>query len=257
MQRSAGFLTAMLAAVLVTVPCRGQSSPPATNSQADKSGDPAEEEACKLLPYVGTIPLTKLPNYFPDEPDLRGGMICQYRISAELPLFSFHFIGKPDNSLGDIEVTEEPSTTILQTIENSTDWSAVVPQLVTNVLSTVDANFDGYEDLQILSQCGGTGNCTYDFYLYDRVTGQFIRNEFLSSNLCSPEFYDDTKQITTHSHGSASDWQNDTYQYADGRYTLIRQEISSRDDKTENVTVSTYELRNGKMELVNSETEHQ
>jgi hypothetical protein len=255
MQQSRVVLTALLASILTALPCRAQSPPPAkTNPPADNSDRTPEKEGCKLLPYTGMIPLTKLPNYFADEPDLRGGMICHYRISPDLPLFIFHFPGKPDNSLGDIEVSEEPSTRIVQTIENTTDAADLLGRIPDDMLSTIDANFDGYEDLQLYRTCGGTGNCAYDFYLYDRVTSKFIRNAFLS-DLCSPEFHDDTKQVTTHSHGSADDWENDTYQYNDSRYTLIRQEISSTDDKTGKVIVKTYELRNGKMELVDSETD--
>ena len=223
----------------------------------DNSRDPVQE-GCKLLPYTGQIPLTKLPYYFSGEVDLRGGVVCHYRISPELPL-TFHFLGKPDNTLGDLEITEEPSTTVVQTIEQFTDWGMVTSEseLIKNLLTPIDANFDGYKDLQILSNCGATGNCSYDFFLYDPVTSQFVHNEFLTNNLCSPEFDAKKKQITTHSNGSASDWQNETYQYEDGHYTLIRQEISAWDRKTQTVTVNTYELRNGKMELVNSETGRQ
>jgi hypothetical protein len=258
MQQSRVVLTALLASALTTMPCRAQASPHAKMSPStDRSRSP-DQEGCKLLPYTGTIPLTKLPYYFPDEPDLRGGVVCHYRISPELPLFIFHFSGTPDNTLGELEITEEPSTTVVQTIEAS-DWGMILSEseLIKNLLTPVDANFDGYKDLQILSNCGATGNCSYDFFLYDPVTNQFVHNELLSNNLCSPEFDAKKKQITTHSNSSASDWENDVYQYQDGHYTLIRREISAWDRKTETVTVSTYELRNGKMELVNSETEHQ
>lgn len=236
---------------------RAQTSPTARpNSPAENSGKTADKESCELLPYTGEIPVSKLPYYVPDQPDLRGGVVCRYRISTDLPLFIFHFLGKPDNTLGELEITEEPSTTIVQTIEQFTDWGMVssASELEKNLLTPVDANFDGYKDLQILSNCGATGNCSYDFFLYDPVTNQFVHNEFLSNNLCSPEFDAKKKQITTHSNGSASDWQNDTYQYEGSHYTLIRQEISSWDRKAEKVTVNTYELRNGKMELVDSET---
>jgi hypothetical protein len=257
MQRSAFLAAIAIACGLMSTPCRAQnSSPKATKSQADKSSHAPEKEGCQLLPYRGPIPVTKLPYYFPGQPDLRGGVICHYRISPDLPLFAFHFIGRPDNTLGELEVTEEPSTAIVQTIE-AADWGMVSSEseLISDLLTPVDANFDGYKDLQILSNCGATGNCSYDFFLYDPVTNQFVHNEFLSNNLCSPEFQAEKKQITTHSNGSASDWENDTYQYEDGHYTLIRQEISAWDRKAETATVNTYELRNGKMELVDSETE--
>lgn len=224
---------------------------------ADASGKIPAKQGCTLLPYTGTTPLNKLPYYFEGQPDLRGGVMCHFRISPDLPIFNFHFAGTPDNSLGDLEITEEPSTAVLQTIEAG-DWGEVSSssELEKNLLTPVDANFDGYNDLQILSNCGATGNCSYDFFLYDRVTNQFVRNEFLSSNLCTPDFDARKKQITTHSNGSAADWQSDTYQYEDGHYTLIRREISTWDRTAEKVTVNTYELRDGKMQLVHSETEH-
>jgi hypothetical protein len=258
MGRSRMILATTLICFVTSMPAaRAQSSPTTkTNPSTDKTT--GKEEGCKLLPYTGTVPVSKLPYYFPGQPDLRSGVVCHFRISPDLPLFTFHFLGKPDNTLGDIEITEEPSTTILQTIEGS-DWGMVSSEseLEKNLLTPVDANFDGYNDLQILSNCGATGNCAYDFFLYDPVTNTFVHNEFLSNNLCSPEIDATKKQITTHSNGSASDWQNDTYQYEDGHYTLVRQEISSRDDKTEKVTVNTYERRDGKMELIDSETEPQ
>ncbi len=258
MERTRILLATALVFFFACGPVTGaQNSPTAkANPPADDSVKPSDRDGCKLQPYVGEIPLSKLPYYFPGQPDLRGGVVCRYRISTDLPLFIFHFLGKPDNTLGELEITEEPSTTIVQTIEQFTDWGmgSSASELEKNLLTPVDANFDGYKDLQILSNCGATGNCSYDFFLYDPVTNQFVHNEFLSNNLCSPEFDAKKKQITTHSNGSASDWQNDTYQYEVGHYTLIRQEISSWDRKAEKVTVNTYELRNGKMELVDSET---
>jgi len=235
-------------------PCRAQNAP---RTATEKSEVSAEKEGCKLLPYTGAIPLSKLPYYVPGQPDVRGGVVCHYRISPDLPLFKFHFTGKADNTLGELEITEEPSTTIVQTIDQFTDWgmASSESELVENLLTPVDANFDGYQDLQIMSNCGATGNCSYDFFLYDPATNKFVHNEFLSNNLCSPEFDAEKKQITTHSNGSVSDWRTDTYQYEDGHYTLIHSEISASDDKTGIVTINTYELRSGKMELVDSQTE--
>ena len=253
--RRSGILFAIGLILLITS-ARAQNSPAETKPTADDPDKTDDKEGCKLQPYKGDVPLSKLPFYVPDQPDFRGGIVCHYRIGPDLPLFTFHFLGKPDNTMGQLEVAEEPSTTIIQKIDQFTDWGMVssIPELEGNLLTLVDANFDGYKDLQILSNCGATGNCSYDFFLYDPVSNQFVHNEFLS-NLCSPEFDAKKKQITTHSNGSAADWENDTYQYEEGRYTMIHQEISSWDRQADKVTVNTYELRNGKMELVNSETD--
>jgi hypothetical protein len=217
------------------------------------ASDSTAGEGCTLHPYNGTPPLDQLPYYFKGEEDLRGGMTCQFRIHPDLPLFSFHFPGKPDNTFGDIEITETASGKKIQTIENSTESGVVDPSAVKDVLGVVDANFDGYKDLQILIQCGGTGNCSYNFYLYDPKTGHFALDKFLS-DLATPSFDAAKKQVTSTSNSSAADWQKEMYQYKDGQYTLIHREVSEWNRVKKSVTVSTYELRNGKMQLVNSES---
>jgi hypothetical protein len=227
----------------------GTSSPspaPAGSSSVQPS------EGCKLGTYTGAIPLSQMQNYFAGVEDLRGGMTCTFRINSKLPLFVFHFSGQPDNTFSNLDITEGSGTEEIQTIEDTTDPGLISPAPIQNVLATVDANFDGYQDLQLLSQCGGTGNCSYDFYLYDPKANQFVHNDFLS-NLSTPSFDQAKKQVTTSSNGSASDWQNETYRYEnDGRYTLIHREVSTWDRDKGTVTVSSYELRNGKMELVDS-----
>jgi len=196
-----------------------------------------------------------VPYYVAGEEDLRGGMTCTFRINSRLPLFTFHFSGQADNgSFGDLDITAGASSEVIQTIENTTDPGLIAPAKIQSVLTTVDANFDGYQDLQLLSQCGGTGNCSYDFYLYDPKEHQFVHNDFLSA-LTTPSFDQAKKQVTTSSNSSASAWQNETYQYdTGGRYTLIHRQVSTWDRNNSTVTVSTYELRNGQMELVDSKT---
>jgi len=216
-----------------------------------------QNEGCKLAPYTGKIPLSQLQNYFTGAEDLRGGMTCTFRINSKLQPFVFHFSGQPDNTFGNLDIAAGSGTEVIQTIEDTTDPGLITPAPIQAVLTTVDANFDGYQDLQLMSQCGATGNCSYDFYLYDPKANQFIHNDFLST-LTTPSFDQERKQVTTSSNSSASDWQNETYQYEnDGRYTLIHREASTWDRKSGTVTVSSYELRNGKMQLVDSSTKPQ
>lgn len=193
--------------------------------------------------------------YSPGEEDLRGGMTCRFRINATLPPFSFEFAGKEDNTFGEVAVTEGTSGRIVQTIENTTEAGSIAPAKADSVLAVVDANFDGYGDLQILTNCGATGNCSYNFYLYDPQTSQFVYNDFLSK-LGTPRVDATKKQVLTGWNSSAGDWQSEAYRYQDGQYILIHREISEWDRKSDIVTVSTYELRNGKMELVSSESHH-
>jgi len=207
-------------------------------------------EGCNLRPYTGKIALKELQNYFAGAEDLRAGMTCRFRINPDLPVLVFHFPGNEDNTFGNIEIQEE-SGKVIQTIENETDPGMVMPAKAETVLRVVDANFDGYKDLQLLSNCGATGNCSYDFYLFDPAAGRFVHNGFLS-NLTTPLFEASTKQVITSSNGSAWDWQKETYQYQGGKYTLIRKEVSTSDRERRVVHLRTYERKNGKLELIES-----
>jgi len=228
-----------------------QETPPSTPAADTTSA--AKGEGCKLHPYTGSTPLGDAQNYVPGEEDFRGGMTCTFSINSNLPLFTFHFAGREDNTLGDIEIIEGTSSEVIQTIENTTDAGMIAPARAKDVLTVVDANFDGYKDLQLLSDCGATGNCSYDFYLYDPKTDRFVHNVFLTS-LTTPSFDPAKKQVTAHSNGSVADWHTETYQYRDGQYTLVSRRESIWDRARHVVTVNTYELRNGKMEVTESET---
>lgn len=219
-----------------------------------------QKTGCSLLPYTGTTTLSQLPYYSPSydgvDEDLRGGMICNFTINSKLPVFTFHFLGQPDNTLGNIQITQGDSTKIIQTITNDTDPNALAPAKSSSVLKPVDVNFDGYLDLPILNNCGATGNCSYDFYLYDPTTNQFLKNSFLT-NLggFKPDQIDSVKkQITASWNSSVADWQQATYQYQGGQYVMIKKVISSWDRDKNMGTVETYELHDSKMELTNSTT---
>lgn len=228
---------------------------PTQSIPAAASEAPPESVGCKVHSYTGSVPLNQVEYYSAGEEDLRGGMTCTFRIGSKLPLFSFEFAGKPDNTFGDLVIRQGIPGKVVQTIENETAAAAIAPAHVADVLAIVDANFDGYGDLQILNNCGATGNCSYDFYLYDPQANQFVHSDFLSK-LGTPSFDPGRKRVMTSWNSSAADWQSETYQYQEGQYTLIRQELSEWDRNSDIVTVSTFELRNGKMELVGSDSHH-
>ena len=224
----------------------------AQNSSNSQPSTPAE--GCKLEKYKGKVPLTQVENYFPGEEDLRGGMTCRFRIDPDLAVFIFHFAGQEDNTLGDLDVIESDTGDVVQTIERTIDPGDIYPgTALDRVLHAVDANFDGYRDLQILSSCGATGNCSYNFYLYDPKQEEFVHNDFLS-DLGTPSFDMEKKQVNTNWNTSVADYQKETYQYEDGKYSLIHKEVSTSDREAYIFTVNIYELRDGEMQLVNSTT---
>jgi hypothetical protein len=230
-------------------------SPPTNEGSSTSIALISQKEGCSLLSSSSTVLLSTVSDYTSE--DMRGGMMCEFIINPKLPVFNFHFMGEPDNTLGDIEITEGTSTNIIQTIQNTTDYDATFRD-PKNTLTIVDTNFDGYGDLSILNNCGGTGNCAYDFYLYDPITSQFIYNSFLS-NLGTPSFNDVKKQVVTSWNTSAADHENDTYQYQNGQYVLVEKQVSTwnRNDTSTSdgtITLQTFKFKNGAMELINSTT---
>ncbi|HEV2234087.1 MAG TPA: hypothetical protein VGV68_11860 [Terriglobia bacterium] len=223
---------------------------------AKKSSSPSQDqsEGCTLLPYKGTPPMSQFPPYPPKlDQDVRGGMICKFIISPNLPLFTFHFLAQGDNPLGKIEITEGKSKKVIQTIPYPEN--AYFGELnAMRILEPLDANFDGYKDLPLLLQCGATGNCTYDIYLYDQASNRFVRNSFLSG-LTEPIFHPENKRVDSFYNMSAGDWDHETYEYQNGHFTLIRK-VESEFDREKGIdTQKTYELRNGKLELTNCDGE--
>jgi hypothetical protein len=197
----------------------GTSRPTPVGSDSNSS---PRSEGCKLGAYTGTTPLNSLQYYVAGQEDIRGGMTCTFRINAKLPPFTFHFPGRADNTFGNLEITSGTGGGLIQTIENATDPNGIAPAKAETVLSVVDANFDGYQDLQLLSTCGAK-TCSYNFYLYDPKSNQFVLEMFLSG-FSSPSFDSAKKQVSQGWLLSAGDSAGETYQYEDGgRYTLIRE----------------------------------
>ena len=179
------------------------------------------------------------------EHDLDGGMDCPFRVNDATPIFTLHFVGQPNNTLGDIEVLRGGK--IIQTITgHEVDLDALGPAGLDSEVKAIDANFDGYQDLELLNDCGATGNCSSVFYLYDPAEGKFDFDKFLSG-LTSPEFDVTKKQINATWNSSAIDWGSSTYEFRNGEYVEIERFVS--DDSGE----KTYQLKDGKMVLVKSE----
>jgi hypothetical protein len=224
--------------------------PPASINNTSTPKSTIVSQGCRVLPYQGKIDINQVPNYKDGtvKADFRGGIACKYMINPGLPVFDFNFIGQPDDMLEKIEVTEEGSAKIIQTLNFSGGTEFIgANSSGNNLLAAVDANYDGYQDLEILNNCGQ--NCSYDFYLYDPVKREFVENEFLEG-FGNPEFDLAKKQIAGSWTLSAGEYYQDTYQFFDGQYFLI-QSIVSTDTE---ITSSTYSIIDGKSRLIKSTT---
>jgi hypothetical protein len=229
------------------IPTTGRPTPKAQAGPKNKS------ENCTILPYKGA-PRFNLMSPFPPlgGQDIRGGMICKFRINPRLPVFTFRFVAKDNNPWGEIEISEGDSRKIIQTIPNRSD-PITESTFPFRILVPRDANFDGYNDLPLLLHIGATGNCIYDFYLYDPAAHQFIYNSFLSG-LVTPEIDSGNQQVHTSYHLSGGDWWESTYEYREGHYVEIQRVVSKWDRKNNTTTEKVYELSHGKMQLIKSTT---
>jgi hypothetical protein len=171
-------------------------------------------------------------------------MDCQFTVSEKVPEFKLHFEGSGDNNLHDI-VVSQGGKVVQKITGHEVDLGDLYPAGLDRAVQSVDANFDGYQDLQLLSDCGGTGNCDYDFYLFDPKQNRFVYNKFLSA-LGSPEFNVARKEVTGWN-TSAVDRASSIYRLQNGRYVEIEREVSD-----ENGT-RFYERRDGNMVLARTE----
>ncbi len=215
------------------------------------------QEGCQIMPYTGTTQLNKLTDYINGVQDVRGGIICKYSINPALPEFTFHFVGGETNTLSKLEIMEGTSTKIVQTINESIPIYPESADVLQNIIVPVDANFDGYKDIPIATGCGATGNCSYDFFVYNPVKNIFTRDEFFSGlGTFGVDAVD--KQITSSYNSSVADWEVDTYQFANGKYILIEKKTSTwnREDGADGstATVRQYEFKSGQLRLVSSTT---
>ncbi len=88
-----------------------------------------------------------------------------------------------------------------------------------DVVSVVDANFDGYPDFS-LRAIEGNANYMDTFYLYNPVTRQFEFSNELSQLDC-PEVDPAKKEIRAGGRNGAMEHQTDRYRFVNGRLTLL------------------------------------
>lgn len=115
-------------------------------------------------------------------------------------------------------------------------------------VSSVDANFDGFNDLMI-TETLYVPNPYCSFYLWNPETGKLERDESLEE-IIGPRFDSEAKRIIGFSHGSATDNQETEYRWIDGRPTLTWRKTQVYDGDSD-LFVITEEVRDeeGAMEV--------
>jgi hypothetical protein len=114
--------------------------------------------------------------------DLSHGADFKFKIAASLPEFTFRIIPEPRNAdeygnaqstVRDIEVFRGNADKPFQHLEDC-DWSDMeAPSRDSDWFRAEDVNFDGYNDIYLMTHWGATGNQFGCVWLYNPATGRF------------------------------------------------------------------------------------
>lgn len=157
--------------------------------------------------------------------DIRGENIFVFNIHPHLPSFRFILIGDSEfNWINEIKVYKGNDSIPIQIINDKDELDSDSPLKGEEYFYSEDYNFDGYKDIAFLKFWGATGNLIYCIWLYDKLTGLFKSNNFFKY-IYTPTLDYKKKQLTTFErYGGADEYQLDTYQFANDKYRLVKEE---------------------------------
>jgi hypothetical protein len=156
--------------------------------------------------------------------DVRAGATVNVRIHPALPLYTFRLVGdKEHNVIQAIEVSVAGHPGVLQALPGVSMVEA--PYRGAHWFEAVDANFDGYRDVRLMSWWGVTGNTGYTWWLFNPHTGRFESCHDLD-DLSNPVPHLADHTISTHSVGGMAGqiYQNAEYRWLAGRLVLTRED---------------------------------
>ncbi len=171
-------------------------------------------------------------------------------VNPGLPRYHVHFLVREDCANVTVLV-EGRKDTLQQFIAH---WESYI---LNDGIGFVDANFDGYLDLQVFYDRGNSGNESFNFYLFDKKTGRFTYDENFSGLFGQGASFDpDKKEIRTGGlRGCAGDcYAFETYRQVNGKMILVsvlRQEDAGQRADGQLLFVRTLqELEDGQMKVI-------
>ncbi len=141
----------------------------------------------------------------------------------------------------DGELCIRKCTETIQRIPYDQETAREAEEFSVDLVSLVDMNFDGFQDLQIL-QSLGSANAYYACYLWNFEKNLFEENEALEE-IASPNFHKDTKEISSFCHGSATDNVEALYAWRNGRLTVLRRKTQSYAKDSERFVITEESLK--------------
>lgn len=124
------------------------------------------------------------------------------------------------------------------------------------LFSLVDMNFDGVKDVQLFRTRSTNLEVSFNCYIFNADSGQFIFNPELS-DLRNPTFLADCQSIHEYHRVGSSERTHSLYKWKNGKLLLVLQEKEENSGSSDFSTFTTVtELKAGKYQVVenNSET---
>lgn len=146
-------------------------------------------------------------------------------------------------------VVTDTNQNIIQTIPMIKEYGCFIELKLGIEIEFADFNFDGYKDINLLSSCGGTGNCWYYFWLYEKKNGLFVYNEQLSE-LCLPGADAEKKEITAMQNSGNQNYLYEFFKWYGNNLILVREVKYSTNDVEPYQTRTERRRVNGKMKLI-------
>jgi hypothetical protein len=195
-----------------------------------------------------------------DEANEHSEGICftrSIKINESLPEYSFEICGDNDGDFFKVNKIEiYDGTNKGRLIQKLDIKDSIVPINIENAgVEFVDANFDGYLDLQIQTGMGAGSNIFYSYWLWNMDTSMYVLNEELSL-LTSTKFDSINKTITSENSSQAGAYYIESvYKYIDEKLTLIKEteRIADTEKKMFNYTVR--ELVNNELKITKQYSE--
>jgi len=185
----------LFAIMMVTLGARAVAQQPLTDERKS-----SENPKVLVQQAVHPQPITE---------DLSYGAMFKFKIAPDLPEFTFKVIpepypqdkyGNPHTTVREVQVFRGDSKQPLQSLEDC-EWEGMeAPPRGSDWFRAEDMNFDGYNDIYVLTNWGATGNELGCVWLYDPKSSHFVfSKEF--SELGRLTLNPATKTIATHSNG--------------------------------------------------------
>jgi len=188
--------------------------------------------------------------------DLSKGASFTFKIGENLPPFTFKIIpnkqptdeyGNAQSTISDIEVYGGDSKVPSQHLQGCDFDSMEPPPRGDYWFHADDYNFDGYQDIFLMTDWGATGNFGGCIWLYDAKTGRFdYSKEFSAIEIHEVDAA--TKTLSSISNSSAADWEQERYAVRNNHPVLIWSEEQDSDNAKTHCEIQ--ERRNGKMVTV-------